>query len=131
MKVMREECNMTDEEERKKRDKERKEKERKRAIERERVSQHQRLVERHKYRSLHDKHKERRKRDCMIGLPFIIAFQGDPTMTYYCADLPQSFELIPRTERYPSNKSPFERLATYLKHHVTQIHAKVLIYKAS
>jgi hypothetical protein len=128
---MREECNMTDEEDRKKREKERKEKERKRTIERERVYQHQRLVERHKYRNLHDKHKDRRKRDCMIGLPFIIAFQGDPTMTYYCADLPTSFELIPRTERYPSNKSPFERLATYLDHHVVSLHVKILIYKAS
>jgi len=106
----------------------RKERETKRK-ERERARQEQLL--RRKQRSLHDKHKERRKKDCMIGMPFIIAFQGDPSGTYYCADYPTSFELIARTSQYPQRMGPFARLKQYLSHHVTQIHAKILIYKAA
>lgn len=90
----------------------------------------QRQLLKKKRHSLHDKHKDRRKKDCILGMPFIIAFQGDPTKTYYCADYPSSFELIPRTDKYPKYSGPFKRLKTYLDHHVTQIHNKVLIYKA-
>lgn len=84
-----------------------------------------------KRRSLHHKHRDRRKKDCMIGLPFVIAFTGDPAQLFYCADYPTSFELIPRTKRYPwEYNGPFARLIRYQEHHVTQIHNKVLIYKA-
>jgi len=77
-----------------------------------------------------ERKRRRRKRDCSLGLPFIIAFQGDPTQTYYCADLPRTFELIPRTRKYPAYAHPLGRLKYYMKHHVTQMHSKVLIYKA-
>ena len=67
----------------------------------------------------------------MIGLPFIVAFQGDPAQLYYCADIPKTYELIPRTDKYPwEYNTPLARLKTYMEHHVTQIHGKVLIYKA-
>jgi len=91
----------------------------------------QRQLLKKKRRSLHKKHKDRRKKDCMIGLPFIIAFHEDPSQLFYCADYPTTFELIPRTSKYPwYYNSPFARLLRYLEHHVTQIHEKVLIYKA-
>ena len=83
-----------------------------------------------KKRSLHAKHKKRRKKDCMIGLPFVTAFLGDPTRLYYCADYPISYELIPRTSIYPAYMRPFERLGTFGMHHVTQIHGKILIFEA-
>jgi|YelNatPaOPRAMG01_1025707.scaffolds.fasta_scaffold102993_1 hypothetical protein len=83
-----------------------------------------------KYRSIHDKHRERRKKDCMIGLPFITAFQGDPARLFYCADIPDRYELIPRTNNYPDWEKPLGRLMRYLDHHITQIHNKVLVYKA-
>jgi len=114
------------EEERKRRDKERKERERKRVIERERTNQ--KLDYKHKYRSLHDKHRDRRKRDCMIGLPFIVAFQGDPARPFYCNDVrvdgEPTYELI-------KEEKQLARLARYLEHHVVSLHAKILIYKAS
>lgn len=93
-----------------------------------RARQKQKLKKRR--RSLHKKHKQRRKKDCMIGMPFIIAFTGDPMQLFYCADYPTSFELIPRTGRYPWYSGPFARLIQYLSHWVTQIHNKVLIWKA-
>ena len=104
--------------------------EEKRRKKREEEKRRQELLQRKKYRSLHDKHRERRKKDCMIGMPFIIAFQGDPAGKFYCNDYPDTFELIPRTKQYPKYTNPFQRLKTYLKHHVTSIHRKVLIYKA-
>lgn len=85
---------------------------------------------RKKRRSLHAKHKRRRKKDCMVGLPFVIAFHGDPARLFYCADYPTSFELIPRTSVYPQYMTPLERLAKYIEHHVTQIHSTVLIFDA-
>lgn len=106
-----------------------KEKKKQQTRERQRVRQVQLL--RKKRRSLHDKHKDRRKKDCMIGLPFIIAFHGDPSQLFYCADIPKTYELIPRTNNYPwSWEGPLARLMRYLDHHVTQIHNKVLIWKA-
>jgi len=90
----------------------------------------QRLLMKKKRRSLHDKRKERIRKDCILGMPFIIAFQGDPSKMYYCADFPRSYELIPRTNKYPRYNDPLARLKQYMHHHVTQIHAKVLIYKA-
>jgi hypothetical protein len=103
---------------------------RKRSKQKSRSHVKQRQLLRKKRRSLHDKHKRRRKKDCVLGMPFIIAFHGDPTKTYYCADYPSSFELIPRTNKYPNYSGPFARLKRYMQHHVTQIHDKVLIYKA-
>lgn len=86
---------------------------------------------RKKRRSLLERCRRRRKRDCMIGLPFIIGFAGDPAQLYYCADFTTSYELIPRTQRYPWDyETPFARLKRYTAHHITQIHNKVLIYKA-
>jgi hypothetical protein len=67
----------------------------------------------------------------MIGLPFIIAFQGDPAQTYYCADRPTDWELIPRTDMFPKNMTPLARLKMYMWHHVTSLARKVLIYKAA
>lgn len=99
--------------------------------EEERKKELQKLRELQKRRSLHRKHKERRKKDCMIGLPFIIAFQGDPAQLFYCNDIPRTFELIPRTEKYPFYMlSALDRLKQYMKHHVVHIAKKVLIYKA-
>jgi hypothetical protein len=114
--------NTEEERRRKKREEERKKQAQRQAMEQ---------LQRRKHRSLHDKHNERRKKDCILGMPFIVAFQGDPSKTFYCADHPETFELIPRTGRFPKYERPLARLARYLDHHVTQIHAKVLIYKAA
>lgn len=102
----------------------------KKSKQRERSRTTQRQLLRKKRRSLHDKHKNRRKKDCMIGMPFIIAFTGDPSQLFYCDDFPKTYELIPRTEKYPTYGKYFARLIRYLAHWVTQIHNKVLIYKA-
>lgn len=115
---------MADDEEkrhRKKKEEERKKQEQKRI---------QELRLKRRMRSLHDKHRERRKKDCILGMPFIMAFQGDPAGLFYCNDIPDTFELIPRTGNYKGN-TPLERLKTYIRHHVVQIAKKVLIYKAS
>lgn len=91
----------------------------------------QRQKHKRKRRSLHKKHKDRRKKDCILGMPFIIAFEGDPARLFYCADIPKTYELVPRTSMYPwIVEGPLERLKRYLDHHVTQMHSKVLIYKA-
>ena len=88
-------------------------------------------LNRKRKRGLLERRRRRRKRDCMIGLPFIIGFAGDPAQLFYCADFPMSYELIPRTHRYPWDyETPFARLIRYTSHHITQIHDKVLIYKA-
>jgi hypothetical protein len=96
--------------------------------ERSRTAQRQLLKKRR--RSLHNKHKDRRKKDCMIGMPFIVAFHGDPAQLFYCDDYPKTYELIPRTEKFPMYERYFARLMRYLSHWVTQIHNKVLIWKA-
>ena len=63
-----------------------------------------------KRRSLHDKHRRRRKKDMMIGIPFLVAYNGDPAMgNYIFCDQVRSFKLI----NYGWNK-PFARLAKYL-----------------
>jgi len=96
--------------------------------EEERKKQMLKLHTEKKRRSLHRKHRDRRKRDCMIMMPFIVAFQGDPARPFYCNDVRDYhnepiYELI-RAER------PFARLERYLGHHIVSIHAKVLVYKA-
>lgn len=108
----------------------RREERKKRERERERLRQFLEQKQRRKYRSLHDKHK-RRRRDCTLGMPFIIAFQGDPSQLYYCNDIPKYFELIPRTEKYPDHEHPFSRLKRYMRHHIVNIAKKVLVYKAA
>lgn len=121
---------MTDEE---KRREERKKKEEKRKTELQRSREHQRqeLLHKRKFRTLHDKHRDRRKKDCMIGLPFVIAFQGDPAQNFFCNDI-HSYELIHdevgRTDSL--RDKAFYRLIRYMDHHVVTMHAKVLIYKA-
>lgn len=111
-----------EEEERKKREEKRK------AELRARMLARQEQIHAHKRRSLHDKHKERRKKDCMIGLPFITAFQGDPAMPFYCNDV-RDYDGTPVYELIYSERK-LARLARYLNHHVVTMHAKVLIYKA-
>ncbi len=64
----------------------------------------------------------------MIGLPFIIAFQGDPAQNFYCNDV-RDCDGTPIYELIKKEKN-MARLERYLAHHVVSIHAKVLIYKA-
>lgn len=78
-----------------------------------------------------ERRRRRRKKDCMIGLPFIVAFQGDPARLFYCNDIPKYYELIPRTNKYPNIISPLVRLMRYMKHHVVWMHTKILIWKAA
>ena len=96
--------------------------------EREKLRQTQELVNRRKLRTLHDRHRDRRKKDCMLGMPFIIAFQGDPARPFYCNDVRNiygepNYELI-------REEGPLVRLKRYLSHHVVSLHTKVLIWKA-
>lgn len=73
----------------------------------ERRKQIQRLKKRR--RSLHDKHKRRRKKDMMIGMPFVVAYQGDPAMgPYLYCDQVRTFKLIS-----PPSEKPFARLYRY------------------
>lgn len=109
-----------DEEKRRKRKKE----------EEERKKREQELKLKSRLRTLHDRHRERRKKDCMLGMPFVLAFQGDPAGFFYCNDLPKTFELIPRTKMYKGD-TPLERLKKYMRHHVVQIAKRILIYKAA
>lgn len=111
--------------EERKRNKRRKEQERRRQYQRQ-EQRHSRLM-----RFFRDKRRNRRKKDCMLGLPFIIGFQGDPTRLFYCNDIPKSYELIPRTAKYPNWEGPLARLKRYLRHFVIKMHGKVLIWKAA
>jgi hypothetical protein len=91
-------------------------------------AQEQQQRRKKKKKNLHDKHKERRKHDCMIFLPFIVAYQGDPAQNFYCNDIRDghnnaTYELI-------RHEGPFVRLKRYMKHHVLNISKKVLIWKA-
>ena len=90
-------------------------------------------------RTLHEKHKERRKKDCMLTMPFILAFMGDPTREFYCADFPETYEIIPKTDIYNRKSHPwmgnekqgdFFRLGRYMDHKVDSILGKILIYDA-
>lgn len=116
-----------------KRDEECKKREEKRKKEQKRRQQRQLQEQRHSrlIRYFIDKRRKRRKKDCMLGLPFIIGFQGDPMRLFYCNDIPKYYELIPRTELYPHCYGPFERLKKYMKHFVIKMHGKVLIWKAT
>jgi len=96
-----------------------------------RRKQKRKLRLKRKRRSIHAKHKKRRKKDIIMGLPFIIGFGGDPARHFWCADYPHSWELVPKY--YWKNRDrPFSRLRYYQKHHITNIayQGKVLIYKA-
>jgi len=94
-------------------------------------SQRQRQKEKRKQRSLHDKHRMRRKKDLMVGMPFIIGYQGDPAMgnRFYCNDI-RSFKLI------VPNKfdKPFARLYRYQMKAIASIlmfDMKILVKEAS
>jgi hypothetical protein len=81
------------------------------------------------------KKEQRRKKDCSIGMPFIIAFQGDPARKFYCNDVRDNgepvYELIhAQSERMGYMEKKFARLRRYLHNHVVSMNAKVLIYKA-
>jgi hypothetical protein len=121
---------MADRREEEERRKKRREEERRKQLMRSREQQRQSLLQRNRMHQLYERERRRRKKDCMIGMPFIIAFQGDPTRLYYCNDLPDHYELIPRTPNYHGS-TPFMRLLTYQLNHVVTMNGKVLIYKAA
>jgi len=102
-----------------------KEEERRKEQQRSKMRMSQELEHRRKYRSLHDKHKDRRKKDCMIGMPFIIAFHGDPAQNFFCNDV-HSYELIHEN----GNDKALARLERYMSHHVVTMQNKVLIFEA-
>jgi hypothetical protein len=64
----------------------------------------------------------------MLHMPFIIAFQGDPAMPFYCNDV-RDCDGTPIYELIKGERN-LARLKRYMAHHVTSIYAKVLIYKA-
>lgn len=79
-------------------------------LKRSKQRQKQKQRDARKKRSLHDKHKRRRKKDMMIGIPFLVAYNGDPAMgNYLFCDQVRSYKLI----NYGWNK-PFARLHKYL-----------------
>lgn len=89
--------------------------------------QKQRLAR--KKRSLHNKHRRRRKKDCMIGMPFVVAYNGDPAMGnyFFCNDI-RGYKLI----GYSWNK-PFHRLHKYLMKPIMtmfQVDGKILVKEA-
>ena len=123
---------MNDDDRRKEEERRKREEKHKAELQRSRERQRQELLHKRKFRSLHDKHHDRRKRDCMIGLPFIIAYQGDPAQNYFCNDI-HDYQLIYEAGGcglWSKKEKAFTRLARYLDHHVVTLHAKVLIYKA-
>jgi len=80
-------------------------------------------------RSLHDKHRKRRKKDLMIGMPFIVGYQGDPAMgsRFFCNDV-RGYQLIA-----PKGYKPFERLHKYLMKAISSIFKidfKILVKEA-
>ena len=81
-----------------------------------------------KRRSLHDRNRRRRKKDCMIGLPFIVAFQGDPAQNFYCNDIRDGHGNA--TYELTRKEGHFVRLKRYMKHHIVAISRKVPVYKA-
>jgi len=95
---------------------------------RQKKKQRQKQLERKKRRSLHDKHRRRRKKDLMPNIPFLVAYQGDPAMGayYYCNDV-HGYQLIGATRR------PFERLQRYLMKGIASIFkldGKILVKEA-
>jgi len=71
------------------------------------------------------KNKRRRKRDVIMGLPLLIAFQGDPARHFRCGQSPKLrdyYELIPSSEKRiklnPRNKKL--HLLNYYKAHQVQ-----------
>jgi len=77
-------------------------------------------------RRLHTKHKNRRKKDCMIGMPFIIGYQGDPARGYYfrCNDMQRMYKN--RLDYHyhlinPLTEKPFSRLKRYQKKRISDI----------
>jgi hypothetical protein len=85
--------------------------------------------------NLHKKHKERRKRDAIPGLPFIITFQGDPAKDFRCEDVHDSinkhtYVLVPRKANYYYTLG-LSRLACYMHHRITRLYeGQLLVYKA-
>jgi hypothetical protein len=97
--------------------------------EREREKQRQKQREEQRKRSLHRKHHDRRKKDMIEGMPFIVGFQGDPAMGgFMFCDQIHTFKLIA-----PHKLKPFSRLKTYQKKPIKSIfrmEGKVLIKEA-
>ena len=90
----------------------------------------QRQRQQHKRRSLHDKHRRRRKKDLMPNIPFLVAYQGDPAMGsyYFCNDVIRNgvhnYQLITRS---------FSRLDRYCMKGIASIFAqegKILVKEA-
>jgi len=95
------------------------------------------VQEQKKKRKLKKKHKLRRHKDCMIGLPFIVAFQGDPAQSFFCNDVVDyetkvhNYELIySHCSNAYFREKPLTKLLRYMSHHVMSIQGKILIYKA-
>jgi len=107
----------------------RKKKEEERRKQLSRSRQNQELIFKRRYRTIHDRNRRRRKRDCALGMPFILAFQGDPARPFYCNDVRDGRE--PIYELIKSENGTLSRLRRYMLHHVVQMQAKVLIYKAA
>lgn len=104
------------------------ERRRRKKREEEKKKQLQKSLLKSRCRLLHDRNRRRRKKDCMIGLPFIVAYQGDPAQNFYCNDVRDGhgnacYELI-------RHEGPFIRLKRYMKHHIINLSKKVLVYKA-
>lgn len=102
--------------------------------EKDRESQSQRQREKQKKRSLHRKHKDRRKKDVVPNLPFIIGFQGDPAMDFRCEDVHgdsgNQLHIYRLNPIYGENRG-LRRLSTYFSKKITRLHmGQVLIYKA-
>jgi len=113
------------------------EKRRRKKQEEERKRREAELKQKQKKRlSLHQKHKDRRRKDNMIGLPFIIAYQGDPARGFYCNDVKvfgvHNYELIHdnKQDNLLIRDKAFQRLRRYLSHKVMSMQAKILIWNA-
>lgn len=70
-----------------------------------------------------DKKKSRRKKDVTVNMPFIVAYQADPTIHVRCAmkNYQGYFELIPRSKRARKKNSGlkgFNFLHQYQKHFI-------------
>lgn len=88
------------------------------------MSQKATYRQKRKQKQRREKKKERRKKDTTQGMPFIIAYQGDPARNYRCGQAPSFrlyYELINASpERLLRNPHlhGFDLLSRYKKHPV-------------
>ena len=86
-------------------------------------------LQRKKRRTLHEKHRERRK-DMIVKMPFIIGYQGDPAMgiAYMYCDQVRTFKLIA-----PKVDKTFARLRKYAMKPIKslfKVKGKILVKEA-